>query len=178
MSRMSRFRSTRLISADEFREKIEQRRRDSEDREKRFKTQCTGAYWSYTNGIFQSTGEHAPLDPPFVLTDQPIEEQPTQRLGDPVLSRPKTTEKLAAYHEPCSDSIDISAIQLSNSLKPLILASMQEHGGRLPCEIHLHPLTLLTLASACPDGRYAGIIPLFPDMQLPVNKMHIEYEYI
>lgn len=178
MSRMSRFRSTRLISADEFREKITQRRRDLEDREKDYQRRCTGAYWSYASGVQRATGEYAQLDPPFMLIDQPIEEQPTQRLGDPAFNRPKTTEKLAAYHEPCSDSIDISAIQLSNSLKPLILASMQEHGGRLPCEIHLHPLTLLTLASACPDGRYAGIIPLFPDMQLPVNKMHIEYEYV
>lgn len=175
MSRMLRFRSARLISVDEFREKIDQRRRNLEDREDQYKRQCTGAYWSYARGILQSTGEHTPLDPPFLITSQPIEDQPTQRLDDLLYSRPKITDKLAAYHEPCSDSLDISAIKLSNAIKPLILASMQEHGGRVPKEIHLHPLTLLTLASACPDGRYAGIIPLFPDMDVPVNKMRIEY---
>lgn len=176
MSRMPRFRS-RLVTPEQFQQMVKQRRDESNMQEDDYRRQCTGAYWRYASGVHRATGSHTPLDPPFILTDEPIDVAylPTQRLSDPALNRAKTTDKLAEYHDPCSDSLDISAIQLSNSLKPHILASMHEHGGRVPCGIHLHPLTLLTLAKACPDGRYAGIIPLFPDIEVPVDKMRIEY---
>jgi hypothetical protein len=170
-------RPVKLINAGELNRKIDQRRRQSEHMENTFRRQCTGAYWRYASGIYSATGEPTSLHPQTYSQpgwNMDITTQPTQQLGS--APTPKITDKLPAYHEPCSDSFDIRSLQIPISLEALLHTSIQEH-ARIPDGIRMNPavITLLKMMDECCDGRYKGLIPLVPDPELDANSIGIDY---
>lgn len=152
----------------------EQRREISQMLDGEYRRQCTGAYWRYASGIYSATGEATNLPPQFTPCTG-IDQQPTQQLHMETQA-PRTTDKLAAYHEPCSDSFDIRSLTLPLSLYDLLQSSIQEH-ARIPDAIRLNPaiIQLLMITDECCDGRYRGLIPLVPDPQLDANTIGIDY---
>jgi hypothetical protein len=148
----------------------EQRREIRQMQDGEYRRQCTGAYWRYASGIYSATGEATNLPPQFS-----IDQQPTQQLQMQTQA-PRTTDKLAAYHEPCSDSFDIRSLALPLSLYDLLQSSIQAH-ARIPDAIRLNPFTvqLLKITEECCDGRYRGLIPLVADPQLDANTIGIDY---
>lgn len=164
-----RLRPTRLLTFEE----LEQRRTEAEQRENHYKRQVTGAYWRFVSGVHQSTGSYVPQPPPYTSDDIALQPTLQMRATGPM---PKVTDKLPAYHEPCSDSFDVSSLQLPISLKTLIQASIQEHGRR-PDALRLNPVVvmMLSMMDECADGRYKGVIPLVPDPELDSNTIGIDY---
>jgi hypothetical protein len=152
----------------------DQRRKNSAMEDIEYRRQCTGAYWRYASGIYSATGEATNLPPQFTPCTG-IDQQPTQQLQTETQA-PRTTDKLAAYHEPCSDSFDIRSLALPLSLYDLLQSSIQAH-ARIPDAIRLNPFTvqLLKITEECCDGRYRGLIPLVADPQLDANTIGIDY---
>lgn len=169
-----RLRPVRLqeFSADEFNQKIDQRRRASELMENHYKEQVTDAFWRYVSGVHSATGSHSALLPPF--TREEIEAMPTQQMRT---LTPKTTDKIPAYHEPCSDEFSIEDLRIPLEIQSKLNTSIQEHGGRYPNAIRLNPfvIELLKLMHECEAGRYKGLIPLVPDAELALDGVGIQY---
>lgn len=172
-----RLRPVRLITADEFKQKIDQRRRESLVNELNYRRQVTGKFWSYASGVHRATGSHSALLPPFTLDE--LSSLPTQEMN---AVGARTTDKIAAYHEPCSDEFSIEDLRIPLEIQEKLEISMQEHGGRYPNVIRLNPfiIELLKLMHECNIDkkgipRYKGLIPLEPDSKLILNDAGIDY---
>lgn len=180
-----RIRSVKLVNVEQVREKFDQRKRISQHMEDRYRQQCTGAYWRYVSGIHEAcnSASAAILNPPFAYDPDDIALQPTQqvRATGPV---PRITDRLAQYHEPCSDAIDVRSLQLPACIDALLETSIQEH-ARIPDGIRMNPVVvqLLRLLDCCHvhQGRngeyvlYRGLIQLVPDPELDANTIGIDY---
>lgn len=169
-----RLRPVRLqeFSPEGLQREIQQRRDESRQMEDHYKRQVTGAFWRYASGVHRATGSHSALLPPF--TREEIEAMPTQEMRS--LS-PKTTDKIPAYHEPCSDEFSIEDLRIPLEIQSKLNTSIQEHGGRYPNAIRLNPfvIELLKLMHECEAGRYKGLIPLVADPELALDGVGIQY---
>lgn len=169
-----RLRPVRLqeFTPEGFQQEIQQRRDESRLMENHYKLQVTGAFWRYASGVHRATGSHSALLPPF--TREEIESMPTQEMRT---ITPKTTDKIPAYHEPCSDEFSIEDLRIPLEIQSKLNTSIQEHGGRYPNAIRLNPfvIELLKLMHECEAGRYKGLIPLVPDPELALDGVGIQY---